>query len=589
MPPSSCFADEEEDDLAYPWDEGGAEIAADAAECNTEQGDYPDEECAQEEEALEWDGDALEGGDDLEAAAADVETDLAFESLNATHDAENDGRHERAILAKMRKDLALLFRPKKVELEAFGSYVTNLGLPNSDGSGKSDLDVVLLFHSSRADDVQEKSVRESLVLPTIERLGDWCRKRPEMQVKAVIKGARVPIVTTQTRELELDISVQQPWGVLNSWHLRDLCDSGRPGRLRLLVRLVKTWAKSKSIHTAKDGGLSSYGYSLLSAGYLRECGALQALLPLDSDASNKSSPYLDSNTALDHVLKTCQKAVGADAIRRADLWREPEPVSGGTSLEGDAAPQDLFAGFIEWLAGTVLSFAGADSDLPLGCGALPLAQRHIVSVRDRSQQALRADISWSAKRFEHWSPSKQEVFMLVEEPLSGENVGRSVRKDGFQAIRAEVKRASEFFAERLAEGAVEDGDGDGLSLFRELCYQEPLTTRAQPWSGGGGGGGPRNGGWKRPLEHAGEDEPWRKRPAWTGPQVQQRTWSPGVAPPQKTGAFQQRPFAGRAPMGFRARAVGPGAGLAMPPGYPPASIGAAGKAKGKGATPRPWT
>ena len=39
----------------------------------------------------------------------------------------------------------------RLELEPFGSFVTELGLSGSEEGGRSDLDVVVLFHGSKAD------------------------------------------------------------------------------------------------------------------------------------------------------------------------------------------------------------------------------------------------------------------------------------------------------------------------------------------------------------------------------------------------------------------------------------------------------
>lgn len=511
-------------DDVYPWEdeEGVVEEGAEGAEA--EAADVLDdaggewaaidafEEEQEQEDGLAWDGD--EG-----AAAAGVDADLEFERANAEYDTD-DGRHERALLAKLRKDVAPLLQGKRFELEPFGSYVTGLGVPSTEDTGvKSDLDVVLLFHDTPADDkTLNKGVREEVVRPTIEKLGAWLQRRPGVSVKNIIRQARVPIVTFVAGELEVDISVQQPWGVLNSWHLRDLCDSGRPGRLRLLTRFVKLWAKSKSIHTAKDGGLSSYGYAMLCAAYLRECGALPALLGPEPYGGLGACPYLDSDAALHHVLGGCaaaRKAAGgqtaspaevADVQRSSGVWRVPEcfpSAAGEGDSHADAPPLQLFANWMEWVLGNVLGFV--EGIAANSVGSVPLSRRHITSVRDRTQEEVRLDVTWSPARAQHWSPSSSEVFMAIEEPLSGENVGRSVRKDGFWAIHAEVKRACEFLAENLG-AETESGD---FSVFKALLEQAPLSTRQQPFDGKGMGGTWQ--GAKRPFDGKGQEEPPHKR------------------------------------------------------------------------------
>jgi len=296
----------EDEDLAYDWDFGSQEGAAReepaADEAGFEEVDVEEEEEDEDlagggAEAERWDPeegeDALPGGD---AATAEA----AFEAMNAEQ--SQDGEAEEALLRRLRAALAKWFSDSDFELEPFGSFVTQLGLRESEeAQGRSDLDVVLLFRGSAADTFARKEVRDRVVAPTINALGRWLPSLPGVVVKNVIRHARVPIVMFETRELSVDISVQQPWGVLNSWHLRDLCNSGWPGRLRALARMVKLWAKSKSIHTAKDGSLSSYGYSMLAASFLQGCGGLPAILPRAARADG--NPYMDADEALEHVLQ----------------------------------------------------------------------------------------------------------------------------------------------------------------------------------------------------------------------------------------------------------------------------------------------
>ena len=54
----------------------------------------------------------------------------------------------------------------------------------------------------------------------------------------------------------------------------------------------------EGIHTAKDGGLSSYGYSMLAASYLQDIGALPALL---HHSDGELGPYVDADEALEQV------------------------------------------------------------------------------------------------------------------------------------------------------------------------------------------------------------------------------------------------------------------------------------------------
>lgn len=550
--------EEEEEDLA-----AGIEAFAEAEEAQDEPGAYPpaaavDGDVAapgeEAEAALEADD-----GDDLDPASAIRRADAAFEAVDARD--EQDGWHERELLRRLRQDLGTLWTKGSFELEPFGSYVTDLGLPENDGTGRSDLDVVLLFRNARADTIESKEVRNRLVTPTIDRLGSWLRNRPGFVVKNVIRRARVPIVTFETKELSVDLSVQQPWGVLNSWHLRDLCASGWGGRLRGLAKLVKLWAKSKSVHTAKDGALSSYGYVMLVASYLQDCGALPALLPRDvyEDGGWAQSPYLTSDDALQLVLDPSAKPPAEDAKGGScGHWREAEPAvpEGWEELAGEQ-PAALFRGWLDWMLDTVFAFADACPDVAGGSGAVPLERRHIVSVRGRTQEELRADTSWSNKHAEHWSPEREPVFMLIEEPLNGENVARCVKAEGFQAIRKELERARDYF-NSSSDGKVKQPAFDALLKLPPLTLRsqppDGVGVRAVPWGAAGKGKGakgppPWTPGAKRPLDGEGAGAPGQKRPylgygapqqaaaGWAGRAVQAGGPAGPIADPRMAGAL----------------------------------------------------
>jgi len=218
--------------------------------------------------------------------------------------------------------------------------------------------------------------------------------------------------------------------------------------------MVKMWAKSKSINAAKDGSLNSYGYSMLAASFLQDRGGLPSALPRAARAGG--NPYMDADKALEHVLaaSNCGRRWG----RLAKLWSPPEMFEPDDLSDMSA----LFLDWLGWMATTVLGFAEACSDATGGVGTVPLEHRHIVSVRPGTQEELRTDVAWSPKVSEHWEPGKQEIYMLIEEPLNGENGARCVRAEGFWAILSEVDRARKYL-----EGTRGRRDG-GLAAFQAV-------------------------------------------------------------------------------------------------------------------------
>mmetsp|Transcript_114029 Transcript_114029/g.209500 ORF Transcript_114029/g.209500 Transcript_114029/m.209500 type:complete len:900 (-) Transcript_114029:322-3021(-) len=461
--PDDAEAELDEDDLASfeELDKAEANVA------EKKSGAEAEDEDELEDELLDFDS------AEAKAVAATVDTDEAFEQFNEEAAQQTDV-HEEKLLTRLRRDLQKLWPGQhRFELEPFGSYVTSLGLKDTGAAAvKSDLDVVLLFHDSPPDSYGN-NVRSTVVKPTIDRLGSWLRQQPGFTVTNVIQGARVPIVMFDTKELSIDISVQQPYGPMNSWHLRDLCDSGWPGRLRALTRLVKRWAKSKSIHTAKDGGLSSYGWAMLAASYLQYVGIVPALLPKKGGDSN---PYIGSDECLAEVLR-----VGKEGQKQSRFWKAPEPREVDMTSElANATPEDLFFGWIEWAAHQVLGHVD-ENNKKTTSGRLPLQQRHIVSVRPRSQDELASDVTWCEKHKEHWSPHIQELHMLIEEPMTGENVSRGVRADGFHAINSEIQRALEFLGENNSFKALLELPAQRNS--RSGIWENRGTKRSAPETG----------------------------------------------------------------------------------------------------------
>lgn len=434
-------------------------------------------------EGLAWES------DEAHAAESSVEVDMAYDEFN--NSCSQVGTAERALLSRLRKDLYSALQTADYVLEPFGSYVTGLGLREDRGQERSDLDVVLLFKKHPADSIESKGngIRENLVSPTINKLGRWLQFQPGFTVKNVIRKARVPIVMFETKELCIDISVQQPFGVLNSWHLRDLCASGWHGRLRALIRLVKKWAKSKAIHTAKDGALSSYGYAMLAVSFLQDINALPAILRNATEAAGPCGPYMDGDEALRHVLSASDGSPGM-------LWK-PKPTAPAVENAAEALllPAELFTAWLQWMSSTVFGHLEADPSRE-NAGAVPLSERHLVSVRGKTQQELLADITWSPKVDEHWTPQRNEVFLCIEEPFNGENVARCVRAEGFAAIREEVARGLEYMAHMSSDNA--------MACFESLLLEPPRSRRAQPPNGVGLGG------FKRPFGQQGHAE----APAW---------------------------------------------------------------------------
>ncbi|CAK9018611.1 Uncharacterized protein SCF082_LOCUS14158, partial [Durusdinium trenchii] len=184
---------------------------------------------------------------------------------------------------------------------------------------------------------------------------------------------------------------------------------------------------------------------MLAAGFLQEYGLLPALM-------DGERQYLTADDALWHVLNAVE-------AQPEGLWRQPEvySVDWNSPMEARQRPCELFVSWLEWLQHS--AFAPGTSS-----GSLPIHRRHIVSVRGRSQEELRREVAACPKQ-DHWNPSSNPVFMLIEEPLTGENVARSVRENAFQDILAELQRALEIMSANDADTAFEETARGSWSCF----------------------------------------------------------------------------------------------------------------------------
>jgi len=397
----------------------------------------------------------------MEVAESVGNAEAAYEFLNSANAQDSSTTEE--LLDSLRRDLGRLWNHQDFELEPFGSAVADLSLVSAGSTKKIELNVVLLFRGEAAD---AKDVRQKLMIPTITRLSTWLKNQAQMTVTNVSLQALVPVISFESPKVAVEMSVQQPHSVLNSWHLRDLCESGCPGRLRALVRLIKMWSKSKSIVSSKEGCLGSYGYALLAAGFLCSHGLVPLLLPSERQGG-EASPYISAATAMEHALD------GAGSGVSEQLWSSPStaPPAQPVAPYPEMMPVELFAAWLGWMQQAPLAFAEQHHNLIGGCGGADLTSRHIVSLRPRTQKDLLGDVMrWSKQQ--HWVPSRvNQIFLTIEEPISGENVGRTVKANGFWALHSEVKRAREFLA---------SWDGQkGSACFRALV-ELPALTRSVP-------------------------------------------------------------------------------------------------------------
>ena len=191
------------------------------------------------------------------------------------------------------------------------------------------------------------------------------------------------------------------------------------------------------------------------------CGGLPALLPKTSPATG---PYMTSNKALQHVLSVCStKNVRPKLVAAADAAVDRLRVVRCSFGLPRATLQTVSS------SGWRLPCCGllAKQVPPVVAARCLWTSVSLLRVRPRSQEELRADVTWSQKKSEHWDPASSPVYLLIEEPLNGENVARCVKPEGFTAIQKEVRRGIQSLGpmgSRRVRSEVVQGFAEAFSL-----------------------------------------------------------------------------------------------------------------------------
>lgn len=151
-------------------------------------------------------------------------------------------------------------------------------------------------------------------------------KSDHLKVKIFLRHTRVPIlkIADEIHQIECDICANSLLGVYNSRML--FVYSQFDPRLRPLVYVVKTWAKSRNISDASVGMLSSYAYVIMVIFYLQTrtppiLPCLQSAEVKDLDPSACSQPHFYSgfnvsyftdfnNPAFDRIKNANKSSLG---------------------------------------------------------------------------------------------------------------------------------------------------------------------------------------------------------------------------------------------------------------------------------------
>ncbi|KAF0981990.1 hypothetical protein FDP41_011851 [Naegleria fowleri] len=199
-------------------------------------------------------------------------------------------------LFSQNQNTAELNEPK---IYTYGSYASDLSL-----KGASDIDMCVSFEG--LENIQENNKLQGRILEMIRKEMDGKSKNDstlfphlKSQNQEVVRSSRVPIlkIHDSKRNLDCDLCVATYMGVVNTrmistylmvdpkmlTHYGATNDTYMLDRVKMLIYIIKRWAKRRHINDPPAGSLSSYSYVLLTLQFLQTIEVLPSLQQLAED------------------------------------------------------------------------------------------------------------------------------------------------------------------------------------------------------------------------------------------------------------------------------------------------------------------
>ena len=332
------------------------------------------------------------------------------------------------LLARLNYLVGRRFPGLSPRLHLFGSSANDLCV------GKGDIDLCLVIHPDAGSRVE-----------VIEELGQVLSKAA-MQDVQVLSKARIPIVKffdPRTRQA-CDVCCNNTLALRNTQMLADY--ARLDPRMRMLVLLVKSWAKRRDLNDPYHGSLSSYAYVLLVIFFLQTRDP--PILPCLQEHKRPQDP---SRIPMEEGFDVYSYQ------RLHDL--------AGIGSANQASVAGLLLGFFR--------FYGWEFDF----------QYQVVSIR-KGQPISKEDKGWVKGQ------SKTINYMCIEDPFeTSHNLGKSVRWRHFKMICREFRRAYRVLATRNIKTAFwarppppapHPRETNKSSQQDSSEIQEPSTQQDQP-------------------------------------------------------------------------------------------------------------
>ncbi|KAG2388049.1 hypothetical protein C9374_000899 [Naegleria lovaniensis] len=213
---------------------------------------------------------------------------------------------KKELVEEVSKIISTLFSQKQnagelsePKIYTYGSYASDLSL-----KGASDIDMCISFEG--LENIQENNKLQGRILEMIRKEMDGKSKNDntlfphlKSQNQEVVRSSRVPIlkIHDSKRNLDCDLCVATYMGVVNTRMISTYlmvdpkmltyygvnADMYLLDRVKMLIYIIKRWAKRRHINDPPAGSLSSYSYVLLALQFLQTIEVLPSLQQLVDD------------------------------------------------------------------------------------------------------------------------------------------------------------------------------------------------------------------------------------------------------------------------------------------------------------------
>ena len=360
------------------------------------------------------------------------------------------------------KNQSMVTEPPKIF--TYGSYASDLSL-----RGASDIDMCVSFDG--LENIQENNKLQGRLLEMIRKEMDGRNKNDQSmqfphlksQNQEVVRSSRVPIlkVHDSKRNLDCDLCVATYLGVVNTKMISTYIQSDQrmlnyykeknlissisvsENRIKILLYIIKKWAKQRHINDPPGGSLSSYSYVLMTIQFLQTLDILPSLQAMLVD-EKLSKQFVSEDIAKPHHVNAYNTKYFCNLEKLATLWKASDPEKAASYSVGK-----LLYLFFEFYA---KRFNFDNQTISIKSG-FPIQKKKI--------------------------SSSSQTIISIEDPFEGRDLGTVVSDEMGPTIVSEFRRAFEILS---SGGSLDDilEQREGIKqvniyqMKKDLDYEEHM-------------------------------------------------------------------------------------------------------------------